>query len=231
MTIQKADGTYVMYYSAIERDSGKHCVGAATSDTAKGPYNATVTTGAVGCPISKGGAIDPDGFIDTDGTIYVTYKIDGNSLDNDGTTHSTPIMLQKMHSDGVQPDGDPIQILDRDDNDGPLIEAPSIMLKDGIYYLSFSSNYYNTEKYDTSYAYATSIKGPWKKQHAPDAPLFVTGTGSKNAGKLSAPGGSDFSVDGTKVVFHANLNGKDIHGGRAMFVSNITVKDNIISLA
>lgn len=216
-----------MYYSAKEHTSGKHCVGVATSSTAKGPYDATVSNDSIACPTSKGGAIDPDGFIDTDGTIYVTYKIDGNSIGSD----STPIMLQKMHSDGIQVDGDPIQLLDRDEQDGPLIEAPSVMLKDGIYYLSFSSNYYNTEKYDTSYAYATSITGPWSKQHAPHAPLLVTGTGSKNAGKLSAPGGSDFSIDGDKVVFHANLNGKNGDDGRAMFVSNITVSDNVISLA
>lgn len=216
-----------MYYSAKEAKSGKHCVGVATSTVAQGPYDATVSNDAIACPISQGGAIDPDGFIDTDGTIYVTYKIDGNSLDNDGTTHSTPIMLQKMKSDGVQVDGDPIKLLDRDEIDGPLIEAPSMLYHDGIYYLTFSSNYYNTDKYDTSYGYATSITGPWKKQQGPYAPLLKTGTGSKNAGKLTAPGGADFSVDGDKIVFHANLEGT----GRAMFVSNITVKDNIISLA
>ncbi|KAH8697077.1 putative endo xylanase [Talaromyces proteolyticus] len=229
--IKVSNNSYIMYYSAREATTGKHCVGAATSSKAQGPYNATVTNSSLACPLSQGGAIDPDGFIDTDGTIYVTYKIDGNSLDGDGTTHSTPIMLQKMHSDGITPDGDPIQLLDRSDLDGPLIEAPSIMLKDGIYYLSFSSNWYNTEKYDTSYGYATSITGPWKKQYAPYAPLLKTGTGSKNAGKLSAPGGTDFSVDGTKIVFHANLNGKDITKGRAMFVANITSSDNVISLA
>jgi beta-xylosidase len=161
----------------------------------------------------------------------VTYKIDGNSLDGDGTTHSTTIMLQKMKPDGIQVDGEPIQLLDRDEHDGPLIEAPSMLYHDGIYYLSFSSNYYNTEKYDVSYGYATNITGPWNKQQGPYAPLFTTGVGSYNAGKLSAPGGADFSIDGTKIVFHANLNGKDISDGRALFVSNITAKDNVIDIA
>ena len=219
-----------MYFAARETSSGKHCVGVATASTAKGPY-AHASNTSLACPISQGGAIDPDGFIDTDGTIYVVYKIDGNSLDGDGTTHSTPIMLQEMHSDGVQPVGTPIKLLDLSDLDGPLIEAPSLMQKDGIYYLSFSSNWYNSEKYDTSYAYATSIRGPWKKQYAPHAPLLVTGTMTKNAGALSAPGGADFSADGQRIIFHANRNGHNISDGRALFVSDIKVGDNIISLA
>lgn len=218
-----------MYFSAAAAsDSSKHCVGAATSSSPEGPY--TPVDNPVACPLDQGGAIDADGFIDTDGTIYVVYKIDGNSLDGDGTTHATPIMLQRMEADGTTPTGDPVQLLDRSDLDGPLIEAPSLLLSNGIYYLSFSSNYYNTKYYDTSYAYATSITGPWTKQSYPNAPLLVTGTGTSNDGDLSAPGGADFSVDGTKMVFHANLNGKDITGGRALFAASITEANDVITL-
>ncbi|QKX63887.1 uncharacterized protein TRUGW13939_11059 [Talaromyces rugulosus] len=228
--LQLADGSYTMYFSAASAtDNTKHCVGAATSSSAQGPYT-PVDSDALACPLDQGGAIDPDGFIDSDGTVYVVYKIDGNSLDGDGTTHSTPIMLQQMESDGVTPTGDATQLLDRSDLDGPLIEAPSLALVDGIYYLSFSSNYYNTENYDTSYAYATSITGPYTKQSAPNAPLLTTGVSTTNAGDLSAPGGSDFSADATKIVFHANENGQDINNGRAMFVDTISLSDNIITL-
>ncbi|KAH8703692.1 putative endo xylanase [Talaromyces proteolyticus] len=228
--LKLSDNSYTLYYSASSAsDNSKHCVGAATASSAQGPYT-PVDGDSLACPLDQGGAIDPDGFIDSDGTIYVVYKIDGNSLDGDGTTHSTPIMLQQMESDGVTPTSDPVQLLDRSDLDGPLIEAPSLVLSNGIYYLSFSSNYYNTEYYDTSYAYATSVAGPYTKQSAPNAPLLVTGTNTDNAGSLSAPGGSDFSVDGTKIVFHANENGKDITNGRAMFVSGISENNDIITL-
>ncbi|KAL5316590.1 hypothetical protein ACEPPN_015639 [Leptodophora sp. 'Broadleaf-Isolate-01'] len=57
--------------------------------------------------------------------------------------------------DWVTPDGAPTKILDRDDNDGPLTEAPSLNLRDGTYYLFFSSNCYSTRDYDVSYATAT----------------------------------------------------------------------------
>ncbi|EED13769.1 endo xylanase, putative [Talaromyces stipitatus ATCC 10500] len=223
------DGSYVMYFSAAAAsDSGKHCVGAATATSPEGPY--APVDSVLACPLDQGGAIDANGFIDSDGTIYVVYKVDGNSLDGDGTTHSTPIMLQKLESDGTTPTGDPVQLIDRSDLDGPLIEAPSLLLSNGIFYLSFSSNWYNTEYYDTSYAYATSITGPWTKQSAPYAPLLVTGTGTSNDGSLSAPGGADFSTDGTKILFHANLNGQDISGGRALFAASISEANDVVTL-
>lgn len=40
-------------------------------------------------------------------------------------------MLQALESDGVTPNGDPVQILDRSDADGPLIEAPDLVLNGG----------------------------------------------------------------------------------------------------
>lgn len=112
-----------------------HCVGAATSTSPQGPY--TPQSQPIACQTSGGGAIDPAGFQDSDGTRYVVYKVDGNNLGGGGScgngdeSHSTPIMLQKLASDGVTPTGNPVQILDRDSNDGPLIEAPSLILHSG----------------------------------------------------------------------------------------------------
>jgi beta-xylosidase len=63
----QADGKFVMYYSADQNgNGGKHCIGAAISDTAQGPYTPEPT--ALSCNTAQGGAIDPAGFIDTDGT-------------------------------------------------------------------------------------------------------------------------------------------------------------------
>jgi len=166
----------------------------------------------------------PAGFKDTNGDIYVVYKVDGNSK-GDGSglcgqskknPKPTPIMLQKMKSDWMTPDGSPKQILDRDNNDGPLIEAPSLNFKDGLYYLYFSSNCYSTTYYDTSFATASNVAGPYTKVLKPDAPILKTNTFG-----LSAPGGADVTPDGTRLVFHAN--GKDKDGGniRPMWLSNI----------
>lgn len=50
-------------------------------------------------------------------------------------------MIQQVEQNGWSKIGEPIEILNKDDNDGPLIEAPALVLFDGIYYLFFSSNW------------------------------------------------------------------------------------------
>jgi len=212
-----------MYFSAASADDdSKHCVGAATSSSITGPY--TPEENALACPLDKGGAIDADGFKDGD-TYYVVYKIDGNSIQSD----STPLMLQGLNSDAVTANGDPTQLLDRDDTDGPLIEAPSLANVDGTYYLSFSSNVYSTKDYDVSYATASSLTGPYTKARDPDAPLLVSGDPS-NVGDLGGPGGSDFNADGSKIVFHAFENGENLDKGRAMWVADITCANDVITI-
>ena len=42
------------------------------------------------------------------------------------------------------------------------------------FYLFFSSNSYNSLKYDISYAVSRSAVGPFKKVHAPNAPFLTT---------------------------------------------------------
>ncbi|KAJ5980604.1 glycosyl hydrolase [Penicillium waksmanii] len=221
--IQRDDGTFVMYFSASSADDdSKHCVGAATSSSITGPY--TPEDSPLACPLDQGGAIDADGFKDGD-TYYVVYKVDGNSIQSD----STPLMLQGLNSDAVTPNGDPTQLLDRDDADGPLIEAPSLAKVDGTFYLTFSSNVYSTKDYDVSYATAPALKGPYTKAQAPDAPLLVSGD-SSDVGELGGPGGSDFNADGSKIVFHAFENGENMDKGRAMWVADIHCGDGVISI-
>jgi hypothetical protein len=41
--------------------------------------------------------------------------------------------LNYSPGNGITPTGDPVQILDCDAADGPLIEAPSLILHDGTY--------------------------------------------------------------------------------------------------
>ncbi|KAL3496124.1 glycosyl hydrolase [Aspergillus germanicus] len=223
--VQIDEGSFVMYFSAVASSSGKHCVGTVTSASITGPYAGQ--EGPIACHTDEGGAIDPSGFQDTDGTRYVVYKVDGNSLNSDGTTHPTPIMLQRLASDGITPKGDAVQILDRDEADGPLVEAPSLLFLDRTYYLSFSSNWYNSLNYDVSYATASAVSGPYTKVQAPDAPLLVSGDAS-DVGPLGGPGGADFLDEG-RIVFHAFNDGESIDSGRGMWVAEIEVADRKIT--
>jgi len=203
-----APGRYVMYYSgALGNDTAHHCVGAATSRAVLGPY--APMSGPWACHSDRGGAIDPSGFLDpSTGARYVVYKIDGNSIGHGGTCNngvaplaSTPIMLQRVSADdGVTKVGDPVQILDRSDadDDGPLVEAPNIVrTPDGTYILFYSSQCFDSGIYNTKYATAKSVQGPYTRAAKP---LLQTGTFN-----LTSPGGATSLESGTgQMLFHAN---------------------------
>lgn len=202
-----------MYYSSKRlNQTRRHCVGAAISKTVMGPY--TPLPEPLACPLVQGGAIDPDGFMDVDGSRYLIYKVDGNSLNNrtSNTFSPTPLMLQQVDSkDGITLVGEPTQLLDRGPEDGPLIEAPSMMRaadisgKNSVYVLFYSSNVFTTVHYNVNYATSKNgIKGPYTKAATP---LLQTGD---NSGKLFGPGGLDVGVGGQKVVFHSGYDGGSV---------------------
>ncbi|KAI9710998.1 MAG: hypothetical protein M1820_002436 [Bogoriella megaspora] len=218
-----ADGSFVLYYSAVSKDAPAHkhtkCVGAATSHNVTGPYKPVDTPFA--CDNNRGGIIDASGFHDPDSNQqYVLYKVDGNSLGSGGEClnmvkpiRSTPIMLQKTAPDGVTHQGDPVQILDRDDSDGPLVEAPYLHKYGKKYVLFYSNGCFSAHDYTVSYAVADSIEGPYVKA---SKPLFA-------AGKLGldGPGGASVSEDGSKIVFHGHWGSGGKHQPRALFAQNI----------
>ncbi|KAJ5586019.1 hypothetical protein N7450_005806 [Penicillium hetheringtonii] len=218
--IQRDDGKFVIYYSGQTKNfKTHHCIGAAVSkDTDPlGPY--IPLNESLACPHKYGGAIDPSPFKDIDGKLYVVYKGDGNSVGSGGYCGNTrkprrpvPLILQELESDGITKIGEPKIILDIDDTDGPLIEAPDIIRsKDGVYYLFFSSHCFTSLGYNVKYAHARSLKGPYTRA---DRPLLQT----TDFG-LEAPGGASISKDGTKMVFHAKCG-----GWRCMFASGLDIR-------
>jgi beta-xylosidase len=195
-----------------------HCIGSATSVSVQGPYDPSQKI--LACHEIEGGAIDPSGFYDSStGRRFITYKVDGNALGNGGNCNNeyppvrqTPIMLLEVSSDGSLPQGAPSMILDREDPDGPLVEAPSLTNINGKYFLFFSSNCFDRPLYDTSFAVSESISGPFTKR----GPLLVTG----DLG-LSAPGGAAVTPDGGFMAFHAGP-----IGFRYMYTARIEQQGN-----
>ncbi|KAJ5337459.1 Glycoside hydrolase [Penicillium brevicompactum] len=118
-------------------------------------------------------SIDPAGFKDKDGSQYVVFKVDGNTIGHGGICNNgieplipTPILPQKVAKDGVRPIGDAVQILDRNtaDNDGPLVEAPNLILHGDTYFLFYSTHYFFDPKYDVRWATVSSITSPYNKR-------------------------------------------------------------------
>lgn len=224
------DGKFLMYYSAVTTTAGNgrfHCVGTAVSDKVEGPYDSNADEPFV-CPTDDGGALDASSFRDSDGSLYVLYKIDRNSLGHGGNCNNgvepilkTQIMIQKVEADGTKKVGEPVELLDNSVYDGPLVEAPYMMRnKANMYVLFFSSNCYTTELYDTSYATSRSPLGPFEKT---DTPLFVTGTQG-----LIGPGGASVAADGVHLALHGYAARENLGGRRAMYVTGISTSDRSV---
>ncbi|KAL8727811.1 MAG: hypothetical protein Q9166_005803 [cf. Caloplaca sp. 2 TL-2023] len=229
---QLSSGLFILYFSGTSRnDTSKHCIGAATSPNILGPYTPLNTT--LVCPLEEGGAIDSSTFLDpASGFLYLLWKVDGNSLGGGGLcgngdfSHSTPIRIQRLSlEDGTTLLDSPTTILNRDINDGPLIEAPSLARSDeGVYLLFFSSNCFNGEMYDTSYAFAESVLGPYTKSKTP---LLVSGGGP--GGQFKSPGGADVSPDARRIVFHSDREVGN-PGVREMWVGELRVNGTVVTI-
>ncbi|ROT39205.1 glycosyl hydrolase family 43 protein [Sodiomyces alkalinus F11] len=217
------DGEYVLYFAGeVPGQQGRHCIGVATSRPERGilgPYTPQMQPWV--CPLDQGGAIDASGFVDpATGRRYVVYKIEGysdwacngnNSRPGpEGGWASTPIMLQEVGADGYSKIGQATTILDRVEADGPLVEAPNLVrTNDGVYVLFYSSNCFNSRRYNVNYATSSrDVRGPYVRA---EGPLLQTGSFG-----LVSPGGGTSVAGGPEVlVFHAYCpQGRCLHATR-----------------
>jgi arabinan endo-1,5-alpha-L-arabinosidase len=188
-------GAFVMYYTVANKAPQLQCIGVATATDPGGPFT-PAGTGPIVCPTDEGGAIDPATFTDDDGTRYLVWKNDGNCCGLD-----TWLQVAELSPDGTTTVGETTKLLKQDQPwEGNLIEAPTLVKRDGAYVLFYSANDYGGEEYATGYATSTQVRGPYSK---PDAPLLST---DGSDGKYLGPGGQDVveGPDGGDVlVFHS----------------------------
>jgi arabinan endo-1,5-alpha-L-arabinosidase len=189
------EGQFVMYFTAASKNPGLQCIGVATSATPDGPFAAAGSAPIV-CPDDEGGAIDPATFVDDDGTRYLVWKNDGNCCGLD-----TWLQIAELSADGTALVGDTTKLLMQDQTwEGNLIEAPTLVKRDGVYVLLYSANDYGGDAYATGYATAPSARGPFAKG---DGPLLTT---ELSDGRYLGPGGQDVvtAADGSdRLVFHS----------------------------
>jgi beta-xylosidase len=161
------DGTYVLYFTTRDKASNKQCVGVATSAKPEGKYRDTGDQALV-CQTDEGGTIDASPFRDADGTLYLYYKNDGNCCGI-----ATYLYVQELASDGLSLVGEPTRLVRNDQQwEGGVVEAPTMVLHDGGYYLFFSANNYATHEYAVGYAVCESVMGPC--EDAPENPVLAS---------------------------------------------------------
>ncbi|CAM1508342.1 Fc.00g051900.m01.CDS01 [Cosmosporella sp. VM-42] len=199
---QLDDGTWVMYFSG-QVPAGKHCIGVARANQVEGPYK--MDEKPLVCGLDDGGSIDPSAF-ERDGKRYVTWKVDGIRIGID----PTPLMVQRVNADATALIDEPMLLINRNADEGPLIEAPNLInLPSGGVALFYSSHYFNTDEYDVRFATAESLSGPWTRR----GQLLKT----PDFG-LKGPGGWQSAKDGKIAAFHSWCRS----GVRCMYVTRYT---------
>ncbi|WP_238154558.1 glycoside hydrolase family 43 protein [Ornithinimicrobium sufpigmenti] len=195
---------YVLYFTATNYQPTLQCIGTAVSTSPEGPFE-VVGEGMLVCPEDEGGAIDAATFLDEDGTHYLLWKNDGNCCGLDTWLHLAPLA-----TDGLSLDGPATRLVKQDQEwEGNLVEAPTLVERDGTYVLLYSANDYGGAGYAVGYATADAVTGPYTKD--PEPLLASIGPSAEYVG----PGGQDIVTgpDGQDyVVFHSWQGGTSYRG-------------------
>ncbi|WP_052663677.1 family 43 glycosylhydrolase [Psychromicrobium lacuslunae] len=208
------DGSFLMYFAAKSISPGRHCIGAATSASPRGPFVSTAAA-PLFCQYSEGGSIDPASFVDTDGKRYLLYKTDGVT-----TNLPTRLYLQQVADDGVTLIGSRSLLLSSGAaSEHGNIEAPTLVKRDSKYVLLYSGGIYTYDggnsSYNISYGISSSIRGPYTKS---SQSLMTT---QSNGRAVVGPGGQDVvtSAQGDVLMLHGWTNSG---AARSMFATPIS---------
>lgn len=161
--VHKIGNQFVAYYTARADADNRFAIGAAVADSPTGPFRDK------GAPIKAThgvGLIDVTMFLDpVSQKRFLIWKEDRNDFK---PPEPTPLLMQEMTSDGLALRGEPREILRNDQEwEGDLIEAPSLLHRDGWYYLLYSANGFAGDAYAVGVARSRDIWGPYEKKTRP----------------------------------------------------------------
>ncbi|NDV58080.1 glycoside hydrolase family 43 protein [Bacteroides sp. 519] len=202
---------FYMFYSTEEHI----CVATSTSPT--GPFRQEVKK-----PIWNEKSIDTSLFIDDDGTPYLYFVrfTNGNVIWVAQMTDDLMSIKEETLTECITAEL-PWELLQ-----AKVAEGPSLLKKNGTYYMIYSANHYQNQGYGVGYATASSPCGPWTKYDG--NPILQGDNGLVGTGH-----GAPFqSVDGSwKYIFHAHWSTKKIHP-RTSFIKNFSISDQgVVSIS
>jgi beta-xylosidase len=205
-------GLYLLYYTARDRASNRQCIGAAVSSAPEGPYRDDASQPLI-CPGGFQRAIDAHPYIDGR-QLYLYYS---------GVCCEAPngIFVQRLSSDGLAVTSEPQLLLSVDSEwEGLIAEAPTMVKREGKYFLFYSGNDYRGQGYAVGYAVCKSATGPCEK--APENPILSTAA----YGVALGPGHQSIARvgNGHWMVFHGwtGITGYREGGKRAMWVQPLS---------
>jgi len=218
--IHKVGDDYVAYYTTVNAKNVLS-IGAASAPTPVGPFTDR------GSPLVEDGkgVIDATMFQDDDGSKWLFYKIDGNSVGA-----STPIFVRELTADGLSFKRGSVakQTISNSPAtwEGGVVEAPWVVKRDRYYYMIYSGNVYDA-RYRTGVARATSLTGTWEKKGAPILANNATWVGPGH-GSVVSVASANGKTRADYFVYHAWKNDgrgtADRDVGRLALVDEITWK-------
>lgn len=193
------NGKFYMYYTAEEHI----CV--AMADSPLGPFKQSVQK-----PMIEGEkAIDNSLFIDDDGTPYLFFD-----RFNDGLNIWVAELEEDLVTIKEETQHPCIHVSQEWEEVWPRVNEGAFVVKhNGVYYLTYSANSYESPFYGIGCATATDIFGEWTKY--PDNPLL------QKPGNLVGVGHSAMFTDkkgDLRIVFHAHHDENNIHP-RKMYIT------------
>ncbi len=154
--IHQFGSTYVMYFTAGVQANGRQCIGVATGSSPIGPF--TPTDAPFICQLSMGGSIDPRVFTDSTGTNWMLWKSDQNA---NGASTPTTLWSQELSPNGLNLVGTPSVLMRPDEAwQGTIVEAPDMVESGGIYWLTYSANWFVQSDYAIGVARCDGPTGP-----------------------------------------------------------------------
>jgi beta-xylosidase len=191
----KIGNRFVVFYSArVALDRDRFCISVAVADTPDGPFRDTSTVPIV-CDTDPNGSIDPQPFVDDDGTPYLLWKSEG-----DPGRQPTRIWSRRLSADGTSfaPGSTPVNLLATSQAwEGRVIENPSMVRWKGRLYLFYSGNEHLSADYAVGYALCMTPSAPCRKHDR--NPIL------RSRGTQLGPGGASAFVDHgnqLRIAFH-----------------------------
>nr|MDQ3293334.1 glycoside hydrolase family 43 protein [Actinomycetota bacterium] len=153
---------WIVYYSMrVSTSPDRFCIGRAVSDSGPlGPYVDT-SSAPFQCDDDPAGSIDPQPFVDDDGSAYLIWK-------SEGVVGSQPtrIWSRRLTADGLAfaPGSTPVELLRTSAPwEGNVIENPSMVRAGGRLLLFYSGNEWASPHYAIGYAACQGPQGPCTK--------------------------------------------------------------------
>jgi beta-xylosidase len=221
--VAESDGRFWLYYS-VGRGIDGHHLRVASAPSPFGPFRDL----GVGLTPGESFAIDAHPFLDADGRRYLFFARDVLDADRAGTQLAVAPLasMSEFAAPAVtvlEPNAD-WQLYERDRAmygrrlDWHTLEGPSVVRREGRYWLTYSGGAWTGPGYSVAWAVADHPLGPWT--HAPlgAEPLLRTDD------EVVGPGHNSLTVapdGGDVIVFHA---WDEAHTARRMHVRRISFR-------